>query len=217
MKKISPSVLDVPKENLIDYISSLVKWGVSNVHYDVMDGIFVSNQALKLEEIQKVANQCPKHTMDIHLMVADPFKYYEIYKNIGDILTFHYEAFKGDELKKLLSLAEKDGIKMGLAIKPNTDVKEIIPYISSLSLLLVMSVEPGLGGQKFIDSSLDKIRALKEYLDQKNLSNIIIQIDGGVKDINIKSCFDAGVNLAVVGSYLVKNFAQSTIEKLLSE
>ncbi|AXE61053.1 ribulose-phosphate 3-epimerase [[Mycoplasma] phocae] len=216
MKKLSPSVLDVPKENLVDYINTLVKWGVHNVHYDVMDNIFVPNHALKLDEIKKVHEQCAKHVMDIHLMVSEPFKYYEMYKGIGDILTFHYEAFNNNELNELIATAKKDNVKLGLAIKPNTKVKEILPYIKSCALILIMSVEPGFGGQKFIETSLDKVKEITDFIHKNNLNETIIQIDGGVKDINIKSCFESGVSLAVVGSYLVKNFSEETVKKLIA-
>ncbi|AWX69516.1 ribulose-phosphate 3-epimerase [[Mycoplasma] anseris] len=214
MKTISPSVLDVKKENLIEYVNTLIDWGITNVHYDVMDNIFVPNIALQFKEIKAIKRECKKHIMDIHLMVHDVFGYYEMYKKIGDILTFHYEAMNKDDLHSLIAQAKVDQVKLGLAIKPNTKVEEITPYLKHLDLLLIMSVEPGLGGQTFIESSYDKVIELKRYIQQENL-HTIIQIDGGIKDFNIKYCFDAGVNLAVVGSYLVKNFNKETVEKLL--
>ncbi|ENY69200.1 Ribulose-phosphate 3-epimerase [Metamycoplasma auris 15026] len=212
--KISPSILDVQPDNMVSYVSSLIEWEVSNVHYDVMDGIFVPNKALEFEKIQEIKENCKKHTMDIHLMVADVFKYYEMYKEIGDILTFHYEAFKNkDEFLKLVQFAKKDKIKLGLAINPDTDITSIFPYLKYLDLVLVMSVFPGLGGQVFIEGTLQRIKALKEFITQNNL-DLIIQIDGGIKGHNIKACYDAGVTLAVVGSYLVKNFSKNEVKRL---
>ncbi|TPE57081.1 ribulose-phosphate 3-epimerase [[Mycoplasma] falconis] len=217
-KKISPSVLDVPKDKLISYVNQLVDWGVTNVHYDVMDNKFVPNTALTLEEISQVKNKCKKHVMDIHLMVENIFYYYDLYKNIGDILTFHLEAFKDvNDLVNLLAKAKIDNVKIGLAIKPETPVLKLVPYLNFISLALVMSVNPGFGGQKFIQSSYDKIQELKKELKNNNASEVIIQVDGGVNQDNIRYCFDAGVNLSVVGSYLVKNFSEQTIYDLLNK
>ncbi|WP_373434908.1 ribulose-phosphate 3-epimerase [Metamycoplasma equirhinis] len=214
MKKISPSILDVPKDNLINYVTQLTKWGVNNIHYDIMDNIFVPNVALQYAEVKSIKENCPKHMMDIHLMVKDVFGYYEMYKNVGDIITFHYEALTEGEILQLIEIAKKDNVKLGISIKPKTKVREIIPLIKNFSLVLIMSVEPGFGGQKFIENSLNKVSELKQYLTKNNLKNILIQIDGGINDGNIKNCFKFGVDMAVVGSYLVKNFSEKTINKL---
>ncbi|PZV99837.1 ribulose-phosphate 3-epimerase [Metamycoplasma auris] len=212
--KISPSILDVQPDQMISYVNTLIDWGVSNVHYDVMDNEFVPNKALELEKIKEIANKCKKHTMDIHLMVSDVMKYYMMYKNVGDILTFHYEAFKSkEEFFELIDQAKKDHIKIGLAINPDTDINSIFPYLKYLELVLVMSVFPGLGGQVFIEGTLERVKILKDYVLKNNL-DLIIQIDGGIKAHNIKSCYDAGITLAVVGSYLVKNFSKKEIDRL---
>ncbi|WP_412031720.1 ribulose-phosphate 3-epimerase [Metamycoplasma buccale] len=215
MKKISPSILDVKKDELVNYVSTLISWGVSNIHYDVMDNIFVPNVALEYKEIEKIYQKAPRHTMDIHLMVKDVLGYYEMYKNIADIITFHFEAISLDDLNSLIIRAKNDNKKLGLAIKPNTKIEKILPYIKYFSLILIMSVEPGFGGQKFIQSSYDKIFELKKYIKNNKLETIL-EIDGGVNLDNIKYCFDAGIDLAVVGSYLVKNFSKETIDKLLN-
>ncbi|RMA78989.1 ribulose-phosphate 3-epimerase [Metamycoplasma subdolum] len=214
MRKISPSVLNVDKEKLVPYINKLIEWNVTNVHYDVMDNIFVPNVALQYKEIEMIKKECLKHTMDIHLMVKDVFGYYKMYKDIGDILTFHFEAMSQEDLQHLIAKARHDNVKLGLAISPETNVEVIRPYLKYLSLVLIMSVKPGFGGQKFIDASYDKVFALKRMI-QEEKKEIIIQIDGGVKLDNIKYCFDAGVDLAVVGSFLVENFSEEIIKKLL--
>ncbi|MDC8915585.1 ribulose-phosphate 3-epimerase [Metamycoplasma hyosynoviae] len=214
MKKISPSILDV-KDNQIDYVNTLIKWGISNIHYDVMDGEFVPNTALSFELIKQIKDKCLVHTMDIHLMVKDIKKYYEMYKNIGDILTFHYEALNINSLNWLIEQASKDNVKLGLALNPNTSIEEVKGYFKHFSLILVMSVFPGKGGQSFIEDSYIKIQAINNYKKENNLQ-FILQVDGGIKDHNIKSCFEAGINLVVVGSYLVKNFSKETVDKLLS-
>lgn len=217
LRKISPSILDVKKEYMVNYVNTLIDWGVTNVHYDVMDGEFVPNTALEFNKIKEIAQNCKTHQMDIHLMVSDVFKYYQMYKELNAILTFHYEAFKDKEteIKKLIELAKKDHVKLGLAINPDTEIKVLYPYLKNLDLVLIMSVFPGKGGQVFIETSYEKVRKIKQYITNHNLKTII-QIDGGVKNHNIKSCFDAGINLAVVGSYLVKNFSKETVDDLLS-
>ena len=214
MKKLSPSILDVNKSELVNYVNQLVNWNVTNVHYDIMDGIFVSNTALTLEEVKKIKTKCKKHFMDIHCMVSDVFKYYEMYKNIGDILTFHIEALDNEKLAILFDKAKKDNVKLGLAVSPDSNIELLYPYLDKLSLVLIMSVYPGKGGQKFIENSLQKVFLVKERLLALN-KNVIVQIDGGVNDMNIGQCFNTGVDLAVVGSYLVKNFNKETIDKLL--
>ncbi|MDD1359237.1 ribulose-phosphate 3-epimerase [Metamycoplasma hyosynoviae] len=214
MKKISPSILDV-KENQIDYVNTLIKWGISNIHYDVMDGEFVPNTALSFELIEQIKVKCSKHIMDIHLMVKDVKRYYEMYKNIGDILTFHFEALNKENMNWLILQAKNDNVKIGLALNPDTNIDEVRDHFKHFALILVMSVFPGKGGQSFIEDSFAKIQAINKYKKENNLQ-FILQVDGGIKDHNIKSCFDAGINLAVVGSYLVKNFSRETVDKLLS-
>ncbi|MDI3047827.1 ribulose-phosphate 3-epimerase [Metamycoplasma hyosynoviae] len=214
MKKISPSILDV-KENQIDYVNTLIKWGISNIHYDVMDGEFVPNTALSFELIEQIKVKCSKHIMDIHLMVKDVKRYYEMYKNIGDILTFHFEALNKENMNWLILQAKNDNVKIGLALNPDTNIDEVKDHFKHFALILVMSVFPGKGGQSFIEDSFAKIQAINKYKKENNLQ-FILQVDGGIKDYNIKSCFDAGINLAVVGSYLVKNFSRETVDKLLS-
>lgn len=216
MKKISPSILDVKKENLISYVNQLIEWNIDNIHYDVMDNKFVPNSALSFEEIKSIYNKCPKHKMDIHLMVEDVFYYFNLYKRFNAILTFHYEAFKNKEsLQEIIKKAKEEKVQLGIAFNPDTDVSKIIPLLKEFTLVLPMSVYPGKGGQTFIENTLDKVKTLKEYITKNNL-NTIIQIDGGIKDFNIKKCFDSGVDLAVVGSYLVNNFSFETIKKLLN-
>ena len=214
MKKLSPSILDVPKLNLVNYVNQLIEWGITNVHYDIMDGIFVPNKALTLDEVSTIKKECKKHTMDIHCMVEDVFEYYEMYKGIGDILTFHIEALNEKTLQLLFKKAEIDNVKLGLAVSPDSKIELLYPYLDKLKLVLVMSVYPGKGGQKFIESSLEKVKNIRDQIKKQN-QNVIIQIDGGVNNLTIQNCFKAGVDLAVVGSYLVKNFSKETIKELL--
>ncbi|TPI02386.1 ribulose-phosphate 3-epimerase [Mycoplasma struthionis] len=212
MRKISPSILDVPRENVVEYVNTLMDYGIENVHYDVMDGKFVPNVALQYEHLKVIRENCPQHIMDGHFMVEDVFGYYDQFKDVCDILTFHYEALKEGDLEKLIRLVKKDNKKLGISLKPKTPVDVIKPYIDDLSLVLVMSVEPGFGGQKFMPEALEKIAKIKEIVKDKD---IIIQVDGGVNNLTIKDAFNAGATLAVVGSYLVKNLSLETVKDLL--
>ncbi|MBN4089350.1 ribulose-phosphate 3-epimerase [Mycoplasma enhydrae] len=214
MKQISPSVLDVKHEEFLDYINTLVDWGVKRIHYDVMDGCFVPNKGIPENLILETISKAKKHEIEFHLMVKDVFQYYNIYSKHKGLLIFHYEAMNKQTLEELINKAKHDNVKLGLAINPNTNEKEIINYLKDLSLILVMSVNPGLGGQSFIEDSYNKISNLRKYIDKNNLKTII-EVDGGVKQHNIKKCFEAGVDVAVVGSYLVNNFSKKTVEELL--
>ncbi|MBN0919112.1 ribulose-phosphate 3-epimerase [[Mycoplasma] gypis] len=213
MKKIAPSILDVNKDNYVEYVNQLIDWNVTNVHYDVMDNKFVPNTALSYETIEKIYQNTKPHTMDIHLMVEDVETNLEKFLKFANIVTFHYEAVSKQRLEAIITKYSSTK-KLGLAIKPGTDVSQIKDIIKHFKLILVMSVEPGFGGQSFIESTLQKTQEIAQYIKDNNLDTII-QMDGGIKDFNIKNVFEHGCNLAVVGSYLVKNFSQETIADLL--
>ncbi len=172
------------------------------IHIDVMDGKFVTDKQFDLEEIKKIIETTTKK-IDIHLMVNDPEYYINNLKlyNI-DFITFHLEIDK--DINKLIDLVKKYNIKVGISLKPNTKVSEIKKYLDKIDLVLVMSVEPGYGGQKFIESSLDKVRELRKIIHDNNL-NTLIEIDGGVNDTNISKIKDSSVDISVCGSYITKS------------
>lgn len=195
MIKISPSILG--SNNRIDSIHKLNNTNADYIHIDAMDGNFVPNTQMKIDEVLELE----KHSilpLDIHLMVEDP----EIYinqlhnKNI-EYITIHLEIPK--DINILIDKIKSLGYKVGLSIKPNTSVKELIPYLDKIDLVLIMSVEPGLGGQKFMPNSLIKA----EYLRELN-NDIIIEIDGGINDTNIEE-IKKYVDIAVVGSYITNS------------
>ncbi len=220
MKKIGPSILGVSDETIVDVTNSLMRDGADFIHYDVMDGKFVSNVSFSEEHFKSLkANIEKKDTFfDVHLMTYDLKKHIQGYaSSCADSITFHYEACKEEEILPLISLIHSYGIKAGLAINPDTDVKVLDKYLSSLDLVLVMSVVPGKGGQGFIESSVDKIAYLKTY-KIKNKLNYLIEVDGGINDKTISKAYNAGCELFVVGSYIIKsNNYKLAMEKLIND
>ena len=194
MIKISTSIL-----SSTDRYNSIKKLNISNtdyIHIDTMDGIFVPNTQMNIDEIIKLEKISTK-PLDIHLMVDNP----EIYinelqnKNI-EYITIHIEINK--DIDNIINKIKSYGYKVGLSIKPNTNISTIIPYLDKIDLVLIMSVEPGFGGQEFIPSTLEKAKQLR-----KINKSIIIEMDGGIKDTNIDQLKDH-IDIAVVGSYITK-------------
>lgn len=205
MKKVfvAPSILSADFKNLEKEISSLKEEGASYLHFDVMDGHFVNNISFGPYVLKCIKN-VTSLIIDVHLMISDPKKYYlEFVKNGANIITFHYEAIKKEEILPLIELIHKEGVKVGLSIKPNTDSKEIVDFLPYLDLVLVMSVEPGFGGQEFLTNSLNKI----EFFDKirtENSYRFLIEVDGGINDITSRKCREKGADILVSGSYIFK-------------
>jgi len=204
---ISASFLSI-KENLKENIQKLDNTTIDMLHVDIMDGVFVPNKTDN-NEIKKVLNNTKKEK-DVHLMVNDVKKYIDDFKIINPTyITFHYEALDNifDTIRYIKSL----NIKVGMSIKPNTKVEDIIPYLPYLDLVLVMSVEPGLGGQKFIENSIDKINYLFE-LRKDNNYHYLIEVDGGINDITCNYCIKA--DILVIGSFITNGNYQEQINKI---
>ena len=194
--KISASFLTIDN---IENVNKLVNCDIDYLHLDIMDGIFVSNK----NEVFNITNKKP---LDVHLMVNDVYKYIDIYKKLNPLfITFHYEAVT--DVLDAINYIKKFNIKVGLSIKPSTKVEEIIPYLPYLDLVLVMSVEPGLGGQQFIMDTINKIKKLKELK-----GNYLIEVDGGINDNTIKLVNDA--DIVVVGSYITSGDYEERIKNL---
>lgn len=200
MKKIaSASILSADFCNLGRDIARAEESGCEYIHFDVMDGVFVPNISYGIP-ILKSVKKIVKGTLDVHLMIIDPKKYVKDFaENGADIITFHFES--DSEVMETINEIHSYGKKAGLAIKPNTPLSEIEQYLEYIDMLLVMTVEPGFGGQGFIADTLGKIAEAKTIIDSKGL-NVPIQVDGGINDITAKLVKNAGAEILVAGSYL---------------
>ena len=199
---IAPSLLSADKEHLKDEILKVEALGCEFIHWDIMDGIFVPNTSFPVSAVKENA-KVHKMVNDVHIMVADPMNVAPEFIEAGaDIVTFHYEALDcpvccGKLIKKIHEL----GCKAGISIKPKTNVKVLKELVKQVDLVLVMSVEPGKGGQSFIPSALGKIKKLRKWIDKENL-NCLIEVDGGINAETGAKCRKAGVDILVAGSYL---------------
>ena len=195
MIKISTSIL--ASNNRLESIKKLNNTNTDYIHIDAMDGIFVPNTQLKIDEINNLEKISTK-PLDVHLMTTNPETYIDNLKNKNiEYITIHIEINKN--IYNLINKIKSYGYKVGLSIKPNTNINTIIPYLDKIDLVLIMSVEPGFGGQKFIPSTLNKAKQLKEIN-----KNIIIEMDGGINDTNISKIKEY-IDIAVVGSYITNN------------
>ena len=198
---ISPSILGGSFSNMEKIISSLDQSEAEYIHFDVMDGDFVPNLTFGPQFISNLRNQTKK-VFDVHLMINRVGKFLDDYIKAGsDIITFHIEI--EENLSELISKIKDKDIKAGIAIKPKTPWEEIKSLLHSIDQVIIMTVEPGFGGQSFMDSQIDKIKSISNYIKENNLS-VDIEIDGGVNYETGKICRDAGANILVAGSFLFK-------------
>ncbi len=198
---ISPSILSADFANLERDIKLVEEAGADWLHIDVMDGHFVPNITIGVPvvaSIKKVAGV----PLDVHLMIANPEKYIEPFAKAGaDILTFHYEAVKEDEIKPVIDLIKSFGVKAGLSIKPKTSPEKIFKYLSYLDMVLVMTVEPGFGGQTFMEDCALKLPLIRANAPE----SLILQVDGGINDKTGRVCTELGANSLVAGNYIYKS------------
>ena len=198
---ISPSILGGSFSNMEKIIKSLDQSEAEYIHFDVMDGDFVPNLTFGPQFISNLRNQTKK-VFDVHLMINRVGKFLDDYIKAGsDIITFHIEI--EENLSELISKIKDKDIKAGIAIKPKTPWEEIKSLLHSIDQVIIMTVEPGFGGQSFMDSQIDKIKNISNYIKENNLS-VDIEIDGGVNYETGKICRDAGANILVAGSFLFK-------------
>lgn len=199
--KLSASFLSI-KNNIKDNIEKLDNSNIDYLHLDIMDNVFVPNISFSIDEITELLKNTNR-PKDVHLMVKDVYKYIDDYSNLNpDYMTFHLEA-TNDVLSTINYIKEKK-IKVGLSIKPNTKLDELKNYLPLIDLVLVMSVEPGYGGQSFIPSVLDKIKELRELRDKYNY-NYLIEVDGGINNETITQLKSQNVDMVVVGSYITNS------------
>ena len=195
---ISPSILSADFANLERDIKRVEDDGADWIHVDVMDGHFVPNITIGVPVVKSL-KKITKLPLDVHLMIENPDKYIEPFAKAGaDILTFHYEAVKENEIAGLIKKIKSYGIKAGISIKPKTRPDVLLPYLDIVDMVLVMTVEPGFGGQSFMSDCAEKIK----FIRQNAPENIIIQVDGGINAQTGKICKDFGANSLVAGSYI---------------
>ena len=198
MTQLSPSILSADFARLGDDCAAVLAAGADMLHFDVMDGHFVPNISFGLPVLRSLHKALPQALLDVHLMISEPLRYAEEFAKAGaGIITFHYEC---GQVEETIAAIKALGCRAGLSIKPGTPAEAVLPYLPALDLVLVMSVEPGFGGQKFMPMALDKLRFLREACREQGLSPWL-EVDGG---IDLKgsgaACVEAGANLLVAGS-----------------
>ena len=209
---LSPSILAADFKVLGQEMKKTEENGAAYIHFDVMDGMFVPSISFGMPVLASI-NDATEQFMDAHLMVQEPIRYVEAFQKAGaDYVTVHLEAC--EDVKTTLDKIHACGMKAGLAVNPETDVKELVPYLEDVEMILIMSVYPGFGGQKFIPESLDKIRAVRAMLNEKNLKTDI-QVDGGIYVENVREVLDAGANVIVDGSAVFRGDAGENTAKFM--
>ncbi len=211
MIKISPSILSSDYGNLSSELKRMEACGADMLHIDVMDGHFVPNITLGAP-IVKCIRKSSTLPFDVHLMISDPYKYIPDFVTAGsDIITFHAEA--DSDIEKTIDLILASGKKAGLSVKPKTPVEAVYPYLDKLSMVLVMTVEPGFGGQSFMEDMMPKVSAVRSEIDRRGL-DVDIQVDGGINKDTISIAAKAGANVFVSGNAI---FSSDDAEKTIAD
>ncbi len=211
---IAPSLLASNFLKLEVEVKRMVEGKADFLHYDIMDGHFVPNLSFGIPVVQAITSAF-RIVHDVHLMISNPSEYFEAFAKAGaNIITFHFEAAKDVKtIKSWIKQIHKLGVKAGISIKPKTKVEVLKPLLGMVDLILVMSVEPGFGGQTFMPSAIAKIKWLRHQLDAGHL-HTLLEVDGGINLETSKRCIDAGVDILVAGSYL---FNQVNVVKAIQD
>ena len=212
MKTLSPSILAADLLNLGAEIKKIEKSGSKYVHIDIMDGVFVPNISFGMPIISSV-RKCTDLVLDVHLMIVNPNRYFEeVIKCGADIVTFHLEALDHDEIIKSCNYIHSMGKKVGISIKPATSFEAILPYLDLIDMVLVMTVEPGFGGQSFMPQTMEKVKQIRRIN-----STIDIEVDGGINSETIKVAKSAGANIFVLGTGFFKSKNDIISEEYINE
>ena len=220
MSEISASILSVKKENAIKTFYNLETAKVNYFHIDVMDGKFVESNTIRdMKDYSLTISHITNLGLDVHLMVKNVDEFIDEYLNINpEYITFHIEAVGGgkDNIEKIIKKIKDGGSKVGIAISPNTSIDTIKPFLKYIHMILIMTVEPGKGGQKLIPKTLTKVKELKKYMRENNL-DFNIEVDGGINDITADEAVKAGADILVVGSYLIKSKDYASVVRKLKK
>lgn len=212
---VAPSILSLDYANVSEQLKQLNESKAEWMHFDVMDGHFVPNLTFG-PDLLKGFKKCTDMVMDVHIMVEDPAFFSDVFLKAGaDILTFHYEACKDEEeVRMICEKIHARHAKAGVSVKPGTPISVLDPLLDVIDVVLIMSVEPGFGGQSFMEDMLEKVRYIKKQIVEQNRSTLI-EIDGGINADTAKLAKAAGVDVLVAGSYVFRNDIKTAVESLL--
>ena len=209
---LAPSMLSADFKILGEQLKQTEEAGAQYIHFDVMDGIFVPSISFGMPVLSSVKGATDQ-VLDVHLMVTEPVRYVKEFASCGaDIITVHLEAC--EDLAATVDAIHACGVRAGISIKPGTPVEELIPYLDQADMFLIMSVEPGFGGQAFIPESLERIRQLRELLDERGLKKDL-EVDGGIYHSNVAEVLEAGANVIVSGSGVYKGDIRKNVAEFM--
>ena len=214
MNKLSPSILSADFWKLGEQIDQVQRGGAQYLHIDVMDGMFVPSMSFAMPVIASLRKKTDIF-FDVHLMVEKPERYVKEFAESGaDLINFHLEAT--EDVEGTIAAIRSFGKKVGITIKPKTPAEAVAPYLDKVDLVLIMTVEPGFGGQKLIPECVEKITAVRNMITEKGL-DVEVEADGGINSDNVKSIVEAGANVIVAGSTVFKNDIEENVKALLQK